>query len=80
MTTSPSEQDETPEQMSGPDLMSKIAEHASLDTYLDRDPHSLPLTDDELMSLLRMMRSERARWEVKVEKARVKRKTGESDE
>jgi hypothetical protein len=58
----------------GKDLIALISEHPTLDEVLDRDPHSTPLSDDELERLIVALRQDRAAAEVKTEERRQTRK------
>lgn len=59
--------------MTGPELMQYIAQFPTLDTYLDRDPYGVPLTDDELLLLVQKQRAERALFTLKEQKKRDKK-------
>lgn len=68
MSTTPSERD-------GPSIIDQIVQSPDLplDVFLDRDPHSKPYTDDELRQLVVSERANRARINLKQEKARAKK-------
>lgn len=72
MNTSPSsEKSPIP---TGSDLMSEmIIDQNSLDRFLDRDPHALPLTVSERRALIQSERARRTAWEIKREKAKAKK-------
>lgn len=78
MNTSPANEDHDPtsEPKLGPELMDRIVQHPTLDDFLDRNPHSVPLNDEELDQVIRFERLERAKWNVKLEKAEEKRNGG----
>jgi hypothetical protein len=58
----------------GPTLMDRIiGDQNSLDRFLDRDPHSHPLTDADLLELIRTERARRTEWNIKIEKAKAKK-------
>lgn len=52
----------------------------SLDTVLRRDPSSQPLSDGELLHLVKALRAERAAIDVKQERKRAKAQGVEDDE
>jgi hypothetical protein len=56
----------------GPELMRAIQE-VTLDEALRRNPHSRPLSDEELLSLTKHLRFERTQIEVKKEKRKEKK-------
>lgn len=58
----------------GPELIDKmLASENSLNTFLDRDPHALPLTEEELTNLIRSERAIRASLDIKTEARKDKR-------
>lgn len=58
----------------GPEIIDKISEYPTLDKFLDRDPHSKPLSDTELMELITNERNWRARINVKQETTKEMKK------
>lgn len=73
-STSTSLSNDAPAPIPGPDLLTQIiADANSLDRFLDRDPHSHPLTDGELDELVRIERAKRAHVNIKAEKRAAKK-------
>lgn len=69
--------------MNGPELLEQIILHPTLDTFMDRDPHTRPHTDEELRQLVEVMRKERAAFLVSEQKKKEKKQgieTVEEDE
>lgn len=60
-------------QPTGPELLAEIAEYPSLDAFLDRDPHSQPLSDAELALLVKRLRAERALFTIKEQQSKARR-------
>lgn len=48
------------EGVTGQELIDKIGEYPTLDTFLDRDPHAEPLSATELADLVGTLRGQRA--------------------
>lgn len=63
---------ELPRTKTGPDLLAEIREF-TLDEALRRNPHSVPLSDEELLALTKHLRIERTQIEVKKEQKREKK-------
>ena len=68
-------------ELTGPQLIDDLISNPqlALDRVLDRDPHALPHSDDELRALVIDLRNERAQIELKQEKAKDK-KAGITDD
>lgn len=74
--TSPSADPEAPP-LTGSQLMDGMIEDVnSLDRFLDRDPHSRPLSRAELLEVIRIARAKRTSFEIKQEKRQVKKQGG----
>lgn len=72
-STSPSN-DHPNHPLTGEEMMDRIlADPNSLDRFLDRDPHALPLTDLEILDLIRIERAKRVQWNIKQEKRAMKK-------
>ena len=61
--------------MTGPELVEAIGTQATLDLFLDRDPHAQPLTDEELLRLIEVERKLRLEIQAK-ETKRADKKAG----
>lgn len=57
----------------GKEWMDVITQHPTLDTLLDRDPHAVPYTDEELLRFIEIMRAQRALFNIKEQEARDKK-------
>lgn len=77
---SASKENETVEQMTGPDMMNEIIREPTLDRFLDRSPLADPLSDMELMDLISLMRMARANFEMKEAKKQAKKEGIEDDD
>lgn len=63
----------------GVGMMDQIIATDSLTLFLDRDPYSIPYTDAELVAKVVTERQARARYNVKQEVRRTKRKERKDD-
>lgn len=60
--------------MTGPEMIDEIiADVNSLDRFLDRDPHAVPLSDAEVLELMHVERAKRTTWNMKQEKRQMKK-------
>lgn len=64
-----------PGHKTGPELLAEIGGHASLDLFLDRDPHAQPFSDEEFMQLIEVERKLRLEIQAK-ETKRAEKKAG----
>lgn len=68
-STTPSAPDDAPEKaLTGPEQLAEIAQHVTLDALLDRDPHAVPYTDEEWLSIITQQRNARAHFNIKEER------------
>lgn len=63
----------TEKEKTGKEWMDVITQHPTLDTLLDRDPHAVPYTDEELLRFIEIMRAQRALFTIKEQDARDKK-------
>jgi len=59
--------------MTGPEIISEIIKHPTLDWALDRSPFSRPLSREEFLAIIQGERQARAMFEMKETKAREKK-------
>lgn len=73
-TTTPTTPSSGGELPTGPELIDKmLASGNSLNLYLDRDPFAKPLSEEELINLVRSERAIRASLDIKTEARKEKR-------
>lgn len=53
----------------GPELLEEIGENPTLDQFLDRDPHSQPYTDEELLRQIEVERHNRLSYSIREDKS-----------
>lgn len=57
----------------GMELLDHIAEYLTLDALLDRNPHAIPYTEEELLRIVQLQRADRATFNIKQEAAKNKK-------
>lgn len=56
-----------------PELVAEIAQHPTIDRFLDRDPNAQPFSREELLELVNQERADRARFILAAEAKRAKK-------
>lgn len=64
----------------GKEWVEIIGKHPTLDELLNRSPYAKPYTDAELLRIVEIERAERALFNIKEEKVRMKREGIEPEE
>lgn len=68
------------EQKTGPELIDEITQEPTLDRVMDRSPFAHPLEDTEFLELIEFERHERAQFDLKDEKRKMKKEGIEETE